>query len=490
MNKSNNRHAILPYFAILGLLSVFSLFLGSMASAQTAETAESNATKAESMKTLAEAYVAAHDFMGAVLVAHGDETILRSAFGMADLEHGVPNKPETRFLVGSISKMFCATLVRMLHESGELSVDDLVSKHLPDCPETWKGIRLIHLLTHRSGIPDLEDLPKYQEVVTLPTRPAKTMEIFIDEPLYFPPDTAFAYSSSGYVILAAVVERVTGRPFEELLREKVLDPLGLDNTGHGVNATILPHRARGYSYGPRGLQNAPFINMDLPIGGGELYSTVDDLCKWVKSLKRGALVDEAFGKTLLTPAPITHRRSLGMVKTLTGMELSDGQGYGYGWFVGRLHGRTCWQHGGVINGFSGTLTHFPDDDVTVVVLGNMEIYFPVLQLGIDLAAIAFDEDYELPVRREITVATDILERYLGEYEIRPGVTLRITLEGKQLQAQFTEGKVEPIFASSKKEFFYKTSTYRISFEPGAEGKVDRLLLHVDESRSLPAARIQ
>jgi CubicO group peptidase (beta-lactamase class C family) len=288
--------------------------------------------------------------------------------------------------------------------------------------------------------------------------------------------------------LAAVVEAVTGQPFEDVLQERVLDPLRLRNTGHDQHETILPHRARGYAWGTRGLQNATYINMDLPIGGGELYSTVDDLLAWVRVLERCPLLKEASREALFAPKLIKDPRTQKSVQTIAGVDVSEG-GYAFGWFVGKQHDRPCRQHGGAINGFTAYLAHFPEDDATVVVLCNSEIYFSVLKMGIDLAAILYGEEYELPVRRQVTIDLETLARYRGEYEARPGVSIFITLENGQLSARFPGIETQPIYPSSETEFFFKTSTYRITFAPDEKGAVTHLTFHIDEEREVPAKKV-
>jgi CubicO group peptidase (beta-lactamase class C family) len=447
---------------------------------------------AEDPAAVARQYLSIHaegdDFSGAVLLERAGEALLRTGFGLADREHGVANTPETHFRIGSISKMFAAALAALLQERGDLDLDDPLEYYFDDIPDPWKEIRLVDLLMHRSGILDLEEIEGYRESMVLPTRPRETMRRFYSVPLRFAPDSSFEYSSSGYVILAAVIERVCERDFEELLRELVLDPLELHDTGHDRSEVILPHRARGYVWGPAGIENAPYIHMDLPIGGGELYSTVDDLARWARSLERGALLDGDALLDLFTPREIENRAMRRRVGGLFGVDLEEG-GYANGWAIGTQHGRLCRQHGGVINGFSAYLARFPEEDATVVVLGNTETYDRIVEIAVNLAAILFGEEFSPPAPPLATpLPEELLQSYVGVFELREGVDITITRLGNQLQARIVDDPVAPIFPRSPTEFYFKTQAPTITFRTDESGAVEGILFRIDERRAVPGKR--
>ena len=175
------------------------------------------------------------------------------------------------------------------------------------------------------------------------------MDHWLELPLDFSPGTRWAYSNSGYVTLAAIIEELSGETWDQYLTNNILSPLELTNTGHDHNLAIIPHRAQGYEITENGFVNAEYINMEVPIGGGDLYSTVDDLRRWAETVYYGGLLNDELTEKMLTP----WRND-----------------YGYGVQIGRLHGQRQIEHAGGIEGFVTELAHYPDVNMTVVVLSN------------------------------------------------------------------------------------------------------------------------
>ena len=321
-----------------------------------------------------EAQVRANHFMGSVLIARDGEPIFRRSYGLANVEHDVPNRPETKFRLGSLTKQFTAAAILLLQERGELDVGDPIGKYIEDAPESWEDICIHHLLTHTSGIPSFTSFPEYEETWMIPSRPEKTMLRFRDEPLEFRPGKKLSYSNSGYILLALIIENVSGMRYGEFLEENIFAPLGMKDSGHDSFTAILKHRATGYLQGEDGMEHAPYHDMDLPTGGGDLYSTVDDMLKWDQALYTDRLLSGKSRKAMFT----AHE-----------------SGYGYGLGIGKLLGRKIHSHGGGINGFVSQIIRFPEDRATVIILSNHESS-PVMDMGRDLTAILFGKDYELP----------------------------------------------------------------------------------------------
>jgi CubicO group peptidase (beta-lactamase class C family) len=311
--------------------------------------------------------------MGSVLVAQKGKLLLRKSFGMADVEHDVPNTPQTKFRIGSLTKQFTAAAVLLLQERGLLDVHDPIGKYIEDAPESWAGITIHHLLRHTSGVPNFTDFPDYLDTWTLPSRPDKTILRLRDKPLDFAPGTKFAYSNSGYIMLALIIENASGMSYGEFLRQNVFDPIGMKDSGHDDSAAILKHRASGYIWGENGLEHAPYCDMDLPTGGGDIYSTVDDMNKWDRALYTNSLLSDQSREAMFTKGEA---------------------GYAYGWGIGDLFGSVhC--HAGGINGFAAQIIRYPERDIFVIILCNQE-NSPVVQIGRDLMAIFFGQNYELP----------------------------------------------------------------------------------------------
>jgi D-alanyl-D-alanine carboxypeptidase len=305
-------------------------------------------------------------FNGAVLVAQQGKPLLREAYGQANIELEAPNTVQTKFRLGSITKQFTAMAVLILAERGKLSVDDPIGKHLEDTPPAWEKITIRHLLTHTSGIPSYTAFPlMMSRTVRLPASLDEIIATFRDKELEFPPGEKFRYSNSGYIVLGKIVERAAGQDYEKFLRENILQPLDMNDSGYDHNLEILPRRAAGYVKTPMGLSNAPYIDMTWPHAAGALYSTVDDLGRWDQALSAGKLIGAASYQALFTPAK------------------GD---YAFGWFVRERGGRQEIGHGGGIHGFSTSILRYPADKLCVIVLSNI-IPSRCEKIGQDLAAI-------------------------------------------------------------------------------------------------------
>ena len=229
------------------------------------------------------AYLQAHyetgRFMGTAIVMQNGETVFAQSYGMASLEHQVPNTSQTKFRIGSITKQFTAAAILQLQDRGQLDVQAPISTYLPDYPQ---GDRLTihHLLTHTAGIPNLTSFPDYLEWMQQPTTLAELMVRFQDLPLEFAPGEQHRYSNSGYVLLTQIIETVSGQTYADYLQTQLLQPLGLENTGYEQPLAVINHLAHGYQFTGEDYQQAAYINMVVPAGAGALYSTVDDLVRW------------------------------------------------------------------------------------------------------------------------------------------------------------------------------------------------------------------
>ena len=308
------------------------------------------AQDAARMEPFIQAAVQKQNFMGAVLVARGDEILLSKGYGEADLEWHIPNTPETRFRLGSLTKQFTAALILLLEERGKLAIEDPLSKHLPDAPAAWSGITLHHLLTHTSGMPNVTSLPEFAKFSVFPATVEQTIALVRDRPLDFVPGERMSYSNSGYLVLGHLIERIAGQDYASFLNANILDPLGMTDTGLDSNATIIPRRAAGYSPGPNGLVNAGFVHMSVPHGAGAMYSTTQDLLRWERGLFGGKVISASSLKKMTTPFK---------------------NNYALGVSVITLNGKTRITHGGGIQGFNTALAYDPDPRITVVVLANV-----------------------------------------------------------------------------------------------------------------------
>lgn len=409
------------------------------------------------MDQIVQSFVTGDKFMGTVLVARGSEVLFSKGYGFANLEWNVPNTPDTKFRLGSVTKQFTAASILLLEERGKLSVSDPVKKHMPDAPAAWDKVTLYHVLTHTSGIPSFTGFPDYVKLEPFATTAAELVARFRDRPLEFQPGEKFNYSNSGYVLLGYLIERISGMPYERFVRENIFTPLGMKDSGYDSNSAVIARRAAGYVPGKAGAENAGYINMTVPHGAGALYSTTEDLLKWEQGL---------FGGKLLKPA------------SLDKMTTPFKQNYAFGLGVDTTAGRKKISHGGGIEGFNTELEYFPDDKLTVVVLANLNGSAPN-EIAAKLAGLAHGEQVKLASeRKEISLDARVLSRYVGAYGMAPGSAMLITLDGNQLSSKLGAQFSLPIFPESETMFFLKAVDAQIEFpKTGPDEKASQLILH-------------
>jgi CubicO group peptidase (beta-lactamase class C family) len=412
------------------------------------------------------AYVAAGRFNGSVLLARDGKVLLAKGYGKANAEWDIANAPDTRFRLGSITKQFTSMAILLLDQQGKLKVEDPVCKHVPDCPAAWQPITIHHLLSHTSGIPNFTSFPDYGKTMSVGVTPDEIYKRFRDKPLDFDPGTKWAYSNSGYYLLGWIVERASGQSYEDFLRRNIFVPLGMIDSGYDWNSAILPKRASGYEYGPKGLRNASLIHMSVPGGAGALYSTVLDLMKWDEALRAGKLL-----------TPENYTRLFEPVKN----------NYAYGWQVSDLQGVKTVSHGGGINGFATMIVRVQDQNLVAVALANA-VPTDSGKIANDLVLLALGKPATTPkVRKEVQVSEEILKRYVGEYELAPTFVMKVTLEDGALQTQATGQPKIPIYAMSEDTFFPKVVDAEIQFAKDASGAVTGLVLS-QNGQQIPGKR--
>jgi CubicO group peptidase (beta-lactamase class C family) len=291
-----------------------------------------------------------NDFMGSVLVSDGDTVLLNRGYGLASVEWNISDAPDVRFRIASLTKQFAAALVLQLQQEGKLQIGDPVSKYLPKVPTAWGKITLANLLGHTSGISDFTNDPGYGTWDMSEHTHEEELAKIEKPPLDFEPGTKFAYSNSNYEVLGMVLEQVSGQPYEKLLREHVLDPLGMANTGVDTDELVLRKRAEGYRRTNQSLVVARSESMSVPWSAASMYSTTGDLLKWERGLFGGRVLSAESLATMTTP----------------------GQGnYGSGLFVEQKYGERVVWHGGEIEGFNAYLGYIPDRRIEVILLSNM-----------------------------------------------------------------------------------------------------------------------
>ena len=291
----------------------------------------------------------------AIIVVKDGAVVFRKAYGMADVELSVPMTPGMALPIGSLCKQFTAVAVMMLAEQGKLSLDDPITKYFPDYPASGHAIRIRHLLSNTSGIKNYNEIPAWRQRIREEITPRELIDIFKAEALDFPPGEQWKYCNSGYTLLAAIIKKVAGQPFEGFVEERIFKRLNLNRTLFASHDRIIPGRARGYDKKNGQILNAQFMSMSHTYGGGDIITTVDDLATWNTALNSGRLLSAAALEQCFTPVTLTNGKNAN---------------YGFGWFVGELRGRKTVNHGGGIFGFVNHAVYIPQERLYVALLAN------------------------------------------------------------------------------------------------------------------------
>jgi CubicO group peptidase (beta-lactamase class C family) len=302
-------------------------------------------------------YAECCSFSGTVLVSDHNRVIFKKGYGLANREWNIPNTPEVKFRLGSITKQFTSMLIMQQVAKGTMKLDGHLSDYLPYYRrETGSRVTISQLLSHTSGIPSYTDDPKFFADVS---RNYYAVDDFVKKfcsgDLQFEPGTKFHYDNSGFFLLGAILEHVTGKTYEALLKENIFVPLEMKDSGYDHYAGILPKRASGYQQDLAGVVNAPYLDMALPYAAGSLYSTVEDMYKWDQALYTDKLVPNGLKQKLFTP---------------------NLENYGYGWNIRTIPagepgaGQTMISHGGGINGFNTLEQRLVGDHDLIVIFNN------------------------------------------------------------------------------------------------------------------------
>ena len=415
-----------------------------------------------------DAYVNTIHFSGAVLVAQGGQAIVDKGYGKANYEFNVPVTPQTKFRIASLTKQFAAMAVMMLAERHLLSIDDPVSVYLPDYPNGDR-IKLVHLLTHTSGILDHAELPDFNtDRRVYPCDTDATIATFRDLPLEFTPGEKFSYSNSGYILLGQIIETITQMPLQDYIAKSILKPLHMNNTGFVDMDAVIPNLADGYVFKNDEIEKAAYRNIANAGASGAMYSTIDDLYLWDRALYTEQLVSKASLDAMF--APYTEH-------------------YGYGWGLVDLFNRKMVAHNGETEGFRTNISRFADDDVCIIILSNLE-QTPVGKMSVDLAAMVFGEKYTTPqVRKSVAVAPALLEKYVGKYEVQPDFHLTITRDDTRLFCQATGQSKLEIHPESESKFFLKEVDAQVEFFTDDSDNVTRLVLY-QGGHEIPAKKVK
>jgi len=403
----------------------------------------------------------------AIIVQKNGQTVFRKGYGMADLELGVPVEPDMVFRLGSITKQFTAVSILMLAQEGKLGLQDEITKFLPDYPTQGRKITVEHLLTHTSGIQSYTDLAEWLPLWRKDFTVKELIDLFKDKPMQFEPGERWVYNNSGYILLGAVIEKVSGESYEQFVDGRIFKPLGMKSSYYGSTERVIPRRVPGYQMGKGGFVNAPYLSMTQPYAAGSLLSTIDDLAVWNDAVFSGKLVKKEWLDKAFTPYKLKNGES---------------SGYGYGWFPADFGGHHSIEHGGGINGFTSYEMTFPEDRIFLAILTNSAVEGRGPEpraVKIAWLTLGLPE----PERKAVGLAAKDLDPLAGVYVGERKQEFYISRDGNKLFAQRQGGAKNELLAASAGEFFTGDNPARILAVKDAAGNVTKLRI---ESRIGPA----
>jgi CubicO group peptidase (beta-lactamase class C family) len=342
-------------------------------------------------------------FNGSALVAENGKIIYKKGWGPANMDWNIPNAPDTKFRIGSITKQFAAMLIMQLVEKGKIKLEGKITDYLPDYrKDTGEKVTIHHLLTHTSGIPSYTGLPGFWSDSTRnPYATGYVVKNFCSGNLEFEPGSKYLYNNSGYYLLGAIIEKVTGKPFVEVLAENILTPLQMKNTGMDVEKGVLAKRAAGYLKQANGYTNEPYFFMQNAFAAGAMYSTVEDLYLWDQALYTDKLLTKKLKETMFTP----YRNN-----------------YAYGWGVQKIPLKASKDsllitaHTGGINGFN-TIIFRMIADRHLVVLFNNTGPARLFEMSQSIANILYGKPFD-PPKKSIAEA---LLKMIGEKNVEAAI---------------------------------------------------------------------
>ena len=374
-----------------GILMLFLVFVSTMSFAQ---------TKVEQIDELISTYQEYGKFNGSVLVADQGTVIYKKGFGLANMEWDIPNQANTKHRLGSVTKQFTAMLILQLVADGKLDLQKPITTYLPDYPKaTGDIITTHHLLTHTSGIPNYTAFPKFmQDESRNPYTPEEFVKKFDEKELDFAPGEKFSYSNSGYFLLGVLVEKLSGKSYEQMLQDKIFTPLNMKETGYDNHSDILKNRATGYEKQGGDYVNSRYLDMTIPYAAGSMYSTVEDLYKWDQALYTTTLLPKKYMTLYFKPY-------------ITAFGSAD---YAYGWAVGYSKIGTSTDsiytigHGGGINGFNTNISRATSNKSLIVLLNNTG-GAPLDNMTKAIRGIIRGKDYDMPKKSVADAVMAVIE---------------------------------------------------------------------------------
>ena len=421
------------------------------------------------LDTILSTYAHQHKFNGSVMVAKKSIILLNKGYGYRNAAGKVVNDENTIYQLGSITKQFTAAIILKLQEEKKLSVQDKLSKYFPAYPK-GDSITIEQLLTHTSGIYNYTQNGDFMsKEVTNPANREKIMALFKDKPLDFSPGTGWNYSNSGYSLLGYIIEIVTRKPYEEIVRKYLFTPLQMTHSGFDFTHLKSTEKATGYfKLDNLNAAPAPTVDSSVSFSAGAIYSTTGDLYRWHNALLTNTILTKAQQEKAYTP--VRNK-------------------YGYGWDIDSLEGKRRVGHGGGIHGFITNIARVPEDDVCIVLLSNASDQ-TLEEITSTIFNVLYNKPYELPKERTIIkIPEETLKQYIGEYEVRPDLHVIMSIKEGDLIALPT-GQSELVIHAEKEDFFFvKEQDIQVEFTRNDKKEVTGFILH-QGGANIPCKKIK
>ncbi|HPF65070.1 serine hydrolase [Lentimicrobium sp.] len=386
-----------------------------------------------------------------VLVAKNGEVIYRKAFGMANLELGVPMKPEMVFEIGSITKQFTAVSILMLMEQGKLSLNDDITKFIPDYPTQGHNITIHHLLTHTSGIKSYTGMQEWQPLWRKDMSPAEMIDVFKNQPMDFAPGEKFLYNNSAYFLLGYIIEKASGLTYEQFLEDNIFKPLEMNNSYYGSHKKIIPNRAAGYQ-NQDGFTNAEYLSLTQPYSAGSIMSNVDDMLKWQNAVRDNKLVMASTIQLAFKGYSTNENKPFH---------------YGYGWGLNEINGSPTLEHGGGIFGYTTNGIWLPREDVYVIMLTNRDDLAPE-GISTRLAAVAIGKPFPV-IADGVELKPETAAALSGWYAFEDGSFRNIIYEDGVLYSQRKGSSRFRLIPLSESRFAFENSLSMLEFAKNENG---------------------
>jgi CubicO group peptidase (beta-lactamase class C family) len=410
---------------------------------------------------------------GNFLIAEKGKVIYFNSFGNANEEKKKKLNKNSIFELASCSKQFTAMAIMVLKEKGKLNLDDNITKHIPEL-SNYKGITIRHLLNHTSGLPDYMELMDslFDKSKIATNRDIITIFSKHQPEILFVPNTKYNYSNTGYALLASIIEKASGTTFANFLAKNIFKPLEMENT-FVHNRRLSPKNIDNYAFGyvysdslksyklPDDLTETKMVIwLDGIVGDGCVNSTVNDLLKWDRALYSNKLLSKEGMSELFEVATLDDKS-----KTK----------YGLGWEVDNNadYGKIV-SHGGGWPGYVTFIDRHIDNDKTIIILQNHDdVSIPIKSIR----SILYNKPLPvIKIRKEITLTTEQLQKFIGTYEVENEFEIKITMDNNQLFTRLTGQNAFPIFAESERLFFLKVVDAQIQFEQNENGEIFKLFL--------------